>query len=128
MPSFKLGLKGLACFLDLFISFRFKQLKEEEARRKQQKEAEKTKEISLKNEAERGDMKVEHQLDTNSTKSLNGDPSSSNSNKFEQPLISKMEDVEDSVRYSTTRDQQNLNDNLEKVVYRTMHQFLKYRR
>lgn len=93
---------------------RFKQLKEEEARRKQQKEAEKTKEISLKNEAERGDMKVDHQLDTNSTKSLNGDPSSSDSNKFEQPLISKMEDVEDSVRYRTTRDQQNLNDNLEK--------------
>ncbi|XP_071690941.1 ALBINO3-like protein 1, chloroplastic [Rutidosis leptorrhynchoides] len=93
---------------------RFKQLKAEEARRKQQKEAEKSKEISLKSEAERGDMKVNHQLDTNSTKSPNEDPSSFDSNQVGQTLNSRMDGIEDSAPFSSTRDQQNFDDNLEK--------------
>lgn len=86
---------------------RFKQLKEQEARRKQQREAEKAKEI-------KGDMKVDHELDTDSMKSLNGDPSSSGSNQVEKTLISKMEVGEDSVRYNGRRDQQLVDENLEK--------------
>lgn len=63
---------------------RFKQLKEQEARRKQQQEAEKTKQISLN---------VEHEVENDSMKSVNGD---------------------DSVQYNSRRDQQHIDENLEK--------------
>ncbi|KAI3817498.1 hypothetical protein L1987_11290 [Smallanthus sonchifolius] len=93
---------------------RFKQLKEQEARRKKQKEAEKAKEISLKNEAVRRDIKVDHELNADSMNSVNGDSSSSDSSQVDKTLISKMESGEDSVRYNSRRDQQHLDENLEK--------------
>lgn len=89
---------------------RFKQLKEQEAKKRQQKEAEKAKDISLKNE----DVKVDHELDVDIAKSVNGDASSSDSNQVEKTLMSKIEEDEDSVRYNSRRDQQNLDENLEK--------------
>nr|XP_043613102.1 ALBINO3-like protein 1, chloroplastic [Erigeron canadensis] len=85
---------------------RFKQLKEQEARRKQKKLAEQAQDISLTNEVVRGDTKVDQ--------SLNGDPSSSNYNQVEKTLISKMGDDGDSVHYSSRRDQQNMDENFEK--------------
>lgn len=89
---------------------RFKQLKEQEAKRKQQqKEAEKAKEISLTNEAIKGDTKVDFEHDSNSIKSLNGDPSSSSSNQPEKTPTPKMD-----YNNSNRRDQQHLDENLEK--------------
>ncbi|KAK1415792.1 hypothetical protein QVD17_31579 [Tagetes erecta] len=93
---------------------RFKQLKEQEARRKQQKEAEKAKEISLTNEAVKGDIKVEHERQADSTISVNGNPSSSDSSQVDKNLISKMENSQDSVPYNNRRDQHHLDENLEK--------------
>ncbi|KAF5793646.1 putative membrane insertase YidC/ALB3/OXA1/COX18, membrane insertase YidC/Oxa1 [Helianthus annuus] len=94
---------------------RFKQLKEQEARRKQQKEAEKAKEASLTNEAVRGDVKVDHELKADSMNSVNGDPSSSDSSQVDKTMISKIENGEDSVLYNSRRDQQqHLDENLEK--------------
>ncbi|KAJ9554489.1 hypothetical protein OSB04_018534 [Centaurea solstitialis] len=84
----------------------FKQLKEQEARRKQQLEAEKAKEISLK---------VEHEVENESVKSVNGDPLSSSSSDSNQTLIPRMEDGEgSSVQYNGRRDQQHIDENLEK--------------
>ncbi|XP_024990242.1 ALBINO3-like protein 1, chloroplastic [Cynara cardunculus var. scolymus] len=84
---------------------RFKQLKEQEARRKQQQEAEKAKEISLT-----GEVKVEN----DSMKSVNGDPSSSSVSN--QSSILRMDDGEGSVQYNSDsrRDQQHIDENLEK--------------
>ncbi|KAM0003577.1 hypothetical protein Hdeb2414_s0276g00854291 [Helianthus debilis subsp. tardiflorus] len=96
---------------------RFKQLKEQEARRKQQKEAEKAKEASLTNEAVRGDVKVDHELKDDSVNSVNGDPSSSDSSQVDKTMISKIENGEDSVLYNSRRDQQHLDENLEKVAF-----------
>lgn len=92
---------------------RFKQLKEQEAKRKQQKEVEKAKEISLTN----GDVKVDLEADVDSMKSVSGDPSSSlDSYQVETTSISGMEDGEDSVRYSSSiSNQQFFDENLEKV-------------
>ncbi|KVI05773.1 Membrane insertase OXA1/ALB3/YidC [Cynara cardunculus var. scolymus] len=85
----------------------FKQLKEQEARRKQQQEAEKAKEISLT-----GEVKVEN----DSMKSVNGDPSSSSVSN--QSSILRMDDGEGSVQYNSDsrRDQQHIDENLEKVT------------
>ncbi|KAI7727310.1 hypothetical protein M8C21_027582 [Ambrosia artemisiifolia] len=94
---------------------RFKQLKEQEARRKQQKEAEKAKEASLANEAVKGDIKVDIELKADSLNSAsNGSPSSSDSSQVDKSLISKMENGEDSALYNSRRDQQHLDENLEK--------------
>ncbi|KAL8218879.1 hypothetical protein R6Q57_022252 [Mikania cordata] len=92
---------------------RFKQLKEQEARRKQQKEAEKAKKISLPNEAVKRDVKSDHELEAGSVNSVNGDPSS-DSSQVDKKSISKLENGEDLVRYNSRRDQQPLDENIEK--------------
>ncbi|KAK9063492.1 hypothetical protein SSX86_017362 [Deinandra increscens subsp. villosa] len=92
---------------------RFKQLKEQEAKRKQQKEAEKGKEITLTNEAVRGDIQVDHELQTNSIDSVNGDSSSSDSSQVDKNMISETVNG-DAVQYNGRRDQQHLDENLEK--------------
>ncbi|KAJ0604187.1 hypothetical protein HanHA300_Chr02g0046881 [Helianthus annuus] len=83
---------------------RFKQLKEQEA--------EKAKEASLTNE-------VDHELKADSMSSANGSPSSSYSSQVDRTSISKMENGEDSVLYNSRRDQQHLDENLEKVAFET---------
>ncbi|XP_076943429.1 ALBINO3-like protein 1, chloroplastic [Bidens hawaiensis] len=94
---------------------RFKQLKEQEAKRKQQKAAEEAKKISLTNEAVSEDIKVDHKLDADSVNHVNGDPSSSDSSQLDKTLNSKMENGEDSIRYNNRIDQQqNLDENHEK--------------
>ena len=76
-------------FLKFFWTIsRFKQLKEQEARKKQQKEAEKAKQISLTKEAIKGDTDTKVNLekadsDSDSIKSLNGNVTSSDSNQAE---------------------------------------------
>lgn len=80
---------------------RFKQLKEEEAKRKQQKEAEKVKEISLTNEVVKGDTKVNHEKLDSDFDSANGNASHLDSNQEEKTSIPRME-------YDNGSDQQHL--------------------
>lgn len=80
---------------------RFKQLKEQEARKKQQKEAEKAKQISLTKEAIKGDTdtkvdleKADSDSDSDSIKSLNGNVTSSDSNQAENTSMEYNSSIE----------------------------------